>query len=58
VRYRDARHALCLPWVFAGFHLSHGLGVLAGLGRLATRSSPVQRGPAPAPAVPPRDGSA
>ena len=46
VRYRDARHALVLPWCFAGFHLSHGLGVLAGLARLATRSSPVQRGPA------------
>lgn len=43
VRYRDARHAVCLPWCFAGFHLTHGLGILSGLVRLATRRAPVQR---------------
>jgi glycosyltransferase involved in cell wall biosynthesis len=43
VRYRDARHAVCLPWCFAGFHMAHGLGVLAGVVRLATGTSPVQR---------------
>jgi glycosyltransferase involved in cell wall biosynthesis len=42
-RYRDARHVLCLPWCFAGFHLFHGLGILAGLARLATGTAPVQR---------------
>jgi succinoglycan biosynthesis protein ExoA len=43
VRYRDPRHALLLPWCFGAFHLSHGLGILAGLLRLATGRAPVQR---------------
>jgi glycosyltransferase involved in cell wall biosynthesis len=45
VRYRDPRHAFCLPWCFGGFHLSHGLGVLAGVARLATGTAPVRRTP-------------
>jgi succinoglycan biosynthesis protein ExoA len=43
VRYRDPRHAVFLPWCFGGFHLSHGLGILAGLARLVTRTAPVRR---------------
>lgn len=45
VRYRDPRLAACLPWCFGAFHLAHGLGILSGLLRLATRRAPVQRQP-------------
>lgn len=43
VRYRRARHAFCLPFCFFGYHFLHGIGVLYGLARIATRSAPVQR---------------
>jgi succinoglycan biosynthesis protein ExoA len=42
LRYRDARHVLFLPFGFFSYHFLHGLGVLGGLLRLATRTSPVQ----------------
>lgn len=43
VRYHKPLHILCLPWCFFLFHFVHGLGVLVGLLRLLTRTSPVQR---------------
>jgi glycosyltransferase involved in cell wall biosynthesis len=51
LRYREPRHLACLPACFAGFHLSHGAGILAGLARLATRTSPVQARAARPPAA-------
>jgi glycosyltransferase involved in cell wall biosynthesis len=50
VRYREPRHVVFLPACFAGFHVSHGVGILGGLMRVATRTAPVQR-PARAPAT-------
>lgn len=49
VRYRRWTHALVLPACFFLYHFIHGLGVLVGLGRLATGTAPVQRGPEPWP---------
>jgi glycosyltransferase involved in cell wall biosynthesis len=43
VRYRRPLHALCLPVCFFLYHFIHGLGVLWGLIRLATRTAPVQQ---------------
>jgi succinoglycan biosynthesis protein ExoA len=43
MRYRRLRHVLFLPFCFFGYHFLHGLGVLYGLARLATRTAPVQR---------------
>lgn len=43
VRYRRPLHALVLPFCFFGFHFLHGLGVLAGLVKLATGTAPVQK---------------
>lgn len=43
VRYRRPQHALVLPFCFFGFHFLHGLGVLAGLVKLATGTAPVQK---------------
>jgi glycosyltransferase involved in cell wall biosynthesis len=42
VRYRELKHALCLPLCFAAFHLAHGVGILRGAARLATGTAPVQ----------------
>lgn len=49
VRYRRPLHALVLPVCFFGFHFLHGLGVLVGLIRLATRTAPVQESVEPWP---------
>lgn len=43
IRFRRPLHALVLPVCFFGFHFLHGLGVLGGLIRLATRTAPVQQ---------------
>jgi succinoglycan biosynthesis protein ExoA len=43
IRYGVARHVVCLPWCFGAFHLSHGLGILGALTRLATGTAPVQQ---------------
>jgi len=43
IKYRDVRHALFLPPCFPLFHLFHGAGVLVGLLKLLTGTSPVQR---------------
>jgi glycosyltransferase involved in cell wall biosynthesis len=43
VRYRFRRHLICLPFGFFSFHLCHGTGVLAGLGRLLIGRAPVQQ---------------
>ena len=43
VRYKKPADVLTLPFSFLAFHLSHGLGVLAGMLRLLFRTSPVQR---------------
>lgn len=47
VRYRQPLHFLVLPFCFFGFHFLHGLGVLAGILRLGTGTSPVLRVPVP-----------
>lgn len=47
VRYRQPLHVIVLPFCFFGFHFLHGLGVLAGLARLLTRTAPVQAGTEP-----------
>lgn len=49
IRYRDAQHVLFLPFAFFAYHFLHGLGVLAGLLKLATGTAPVQREPEPWP---------
>ena len=43
VRYREPRHVLFAPIGFFLFHFLHGIGILIGLLRLVTRTSPVQR---------------
>jgi hypothetical protein len=43
VRYREPWHALLLPGCFFLYHFLHGLGVLGGLARLVTGTSPVQK---------------
>ncbi|NOY52494.1 MAG: glycosyltransferase family 2 protein [Deltaproteobacteria bacterium] len=42
-RYREPLHLLSLPVCFFMYHFLHGFGVLWGLIRIATRTSPVQR---------------
>lgn len=41
-RYKEWRHACCLPVAFALFHLCHGIGVWRGLVLLAIGRAPVQ----------------
>lgn len=48
-RYREPRHLIALPFAFFLYHFLHGVGVLMGLGRLATGTAPVQRGKEPWP---------
>lgn len=43
IRYREPRHVIFAPLGFFLFHFLHGVGILIGLGRLITRTSPVQR---------------
>ena len=43
IRYREPRHVVFAPIGFFLFHFLHGIGILIGLGRLVTRTSPVQR---------------
>lgn len=49
VRYRRPFHLLFLPFCFFLFHFIHGVGVLAGLLRLLTRTAPVQKSKEPWP---------
>ena len=42
-RYREPRHLLALPPSFLLYHFCHGIGVLAGLLRLALGRAPVQK---------------
>lgn len=49
LRYRRPLHAICLPPCFFLFHFIHGLGLLTGLVKLLTHSSPVQTGREPWP---------
>ena len=42
IRYREPRHVIFAPPGFFLFHFLHGVGILIGLGRLATRTAPVQ----------------
>jgi GT2 family glycosyltransferase len=42
-RYREPRHVIFAPPAFFLYHFLHGIGVLAGLVRLAVGVSPVQR---------------
>lgn len=48
IRYREPRHIVFLPLSFFAYHFLHGIGVLAGLLRLATGTAPVQRQLSPA----------
>lgn len=48
-RYREPRHALFAPPAFFFYHFLHGIGVLAGLLKLALRVAPVQKGKEPWP---------
>jgi GT2 family glycosyltransferase len=41
-RYKKIAHLFCLPPCFFAFHFLHGIGVLAGLARVASRTAPVQ----------------
>ncbi len=43
VRFSEPRHAIFAPLGFFLYHFLHGVGVLMGLARLATRTAPVQR---------------
>jgi glycosyltransferase involved in cell wall biosynthesis len=43
VRYKEIRHIFVLPLAFSLYHFIHGLGLLAGLLRLATFTAPVQK---------------
>ena len=43
LRYRRLRHAVCLPLCFLAYHLTHGAGVLVGLGRIALGMQPAKR---------------
>lgn len=43
IRYREPRHVLFLPFAFFLYHFLHGVGLLAGLVRLLTRTAPVQK---------------
>ena len=42
-RYRQLRHVAILPFGFLAYHLTHGVGVLAGIARLAFGTAPVRR---------------
>lgn len=42
-RFREWRHVVVLPAGFFAYHFLHGVGVLWGLLRLATRTAPVMR---------------
>jgi succinoglycan biosynthesis protein ExoA len=42
-RYREPRHVVFLPLAFFLYHFLHGVGLLAGLLRLITRTAPVQK---------------
>ena len=42
IRYREPRHVIFAPVGFFLFHFLHGIGILIGLVRLATRTAPVQ----------------
>jgi succinoglycan biosynthesis protein ExoA len=43
IRYRRPWHVVCLPACFFLYHFIHGFGVLVGLARIVTGTSPVQR---------------
>lgn len=49
IRFRSPMHALALPFCFFLYHSIHGLGVLLGLVKLATRTAPVQQATEPWP---------
>src|SRR5207237_570391 len=40
LRYRRLRHAVFLPVSFLAYHVTHGLGVLAGVARIALGTQP------------------
>jgi glycosyltransferase involved in cell wall biosynthesis len=43
IRYRQLRHVFVLPFCFLAYHVTHGLGVLTGIVRLALRVAPTRR---------------
>jgi len=43
IRYKEPRHIFALPFAFFIYHLIHGLGLLAGILRLATVTAPVSK---------------
>ena len=49
IRYREPRHVVVLPIAFFLYHFMHGVGLLAGLLKLATGTAPVQKADEPWP---------
>ena len=43
IQKRDIRFLICMPLIFFLYHFIHGLGVLSGVIRIITRTSPVKR---------------
>ena len=43
IQKRDLRFFICMPIIFFLYHFIHGFGVLLGVVRIITRTSPVQR---------------
>jgi hypothetical protein len=47
LRYRRWRHAVFLPLSFLAYHVTHGLGVLAGIGRILLGTQPTKKSDPP-----------
>lgn len=47
VRYRRLRHAVFLPLSFLAYHMTHGIGVLAGVMRIALGTQPTKKSDPP-----------
>lgn len=43
IRYKQPLYVVCLPFCFFLYHFIHGLGIITGILRLATGTSPVQK---------------
>jgi succinoglycan biosynthesis protein ExoA len=43
IRYRQPRHVFFLPFCFAAYHLTHGVGVLSGLAHIVSQAAPMRR---------------
>jgi glycosyltransferase involved in cell wall biosynthesis len=41
LKYRDARHLFCLPFLFFLFHICHGAGILVGIFKVFSSTAPI-----------------